>query len=279
MTHTHVTAPTEFLEAGGVRYACRRLGATSGVPLLFLQHFTGTMDGWDPSVVDGFARERPVVLFDNAGVSRSAGMTPATVEAMADAAATFISALGTGPVDLLGFSLGGFVAQVVAERHPHLVRRMILAGTGPEGGEGIVNLPRVIAEGQQATPAEPRLYLFFDRTPSSQAAGQAFIGRQGQRTVDRDPESSNETVAAQLAAIVRWGGLPSDAAASRLERIPHPVLVVNGKTDVMVPTINSVALFNGLPNAKLVLYPDSGHGALFQYASAFVGAGLQFLEN
>jgi pimeloyl-ACP methyl ester carboxylesterase len=150
MTHSHVTAPTEFVDAAGVRYAYRRFGAAEGVPLLFLQHFTGTMDFWDPAVVDGFAQVRPVVLFDNAGVSRSGGATPDTVHTMADDAAAFIGALGLTHVDLLGFSLGGFVAQVLAARNPHLVRRIILAGTGPEGGGGIANLPRVVAEGQCA---------------------------------------------------------------------------------------------------------------------------------
>ena len=182
MTHTHATAPTQFAEASGVRYAYRRFGAAQGVPLLFLQHFTGTMDVWDPSVVDGFARERPVVLFDNTGVSRSGGATPDNVHIMTDDAATFIGALGAAPVDLLGFSLGGFVAQVLAERYPQLVRRIILAGTGPEGGEGIANLPRVVAEGQQVAPTEPRLFLFFDRrkaaiTPVAHSSSGKDVGR------------------------------------------------------------------------------------------------------
>lgn len=279
MTHTHATAPTEFVEANGIRFACRRFGAGDGVPLLFLQHFTGTMDSWDPSVVDGFARERPVVLFDNAGVSRSSGSTPDTVRPMAEHAAAFVAALGPMGVDLLGFSLGGFVAQVLAAEYPHLVRRMILAGTGPEGGEGIEHLGQVVVEGQKASPAEPRLFLFFERTESSQRAGHAFIERQARRTRDRDPDSTEQTIAAQLDAIVGWGARPSADAAARLENITQPVLVVNGKRDVMVPTINSYALFQQLPNASLILYPDSGHGALFQYSDAFVREGLRFLAD
>src|SRR3954454_7460050 len=160
MTHTHVTAPTQFVEAAGVRYAYRRFGAAQGVPIVFLQHFTGTMDSWDPSMIDGFPQRRPVVLFDNARVSRSGGATPSTVHTMADDAAALVSALGLTRVDLLGFSLGGFVAQVLADRYPELVHRIILAGTGPEGGEGIANLPQVVTEGQRATPEEPRLFLF-----------------------------------------------------------------------------------------------------------------------
>jgi pimeloyl-ACP methyl ester carboxylesterase len=275
--HLSATAPTEFVEAGGIRFAHRRFGAAGGVPLVFLQHFTGTMDGWDPSVVDGFARERPVVLFDNAGVSRSGGATPDSVGAMADHAAAFIAALGLARVDLLGFSLGGFVAQVLAVRHPELVRRIILAGTGPEGGEGIRDMGRVVAQGQQASPAEPRLFLFFEQTESSQRAGREFIERQARRTADRDPDSGEQTFAAQLGAIVGWGAPAGPEATARPRDVVQPVLVVNGRNDLMVPTINSSALFQQLPDARLVLYPDSGHGALFQYSDAFVREGLRFL--
>ncbi len=272
-------APTMFVDADGIRFAYRRFGAANGVPLIFLQHFTGTMDAWDPSVVDGFARVRPVVLFDNAGVSRSSGATPDSVHAMADHAVAFIAALGLTRVDFLGFSLGGFVAQVVAALHPDLVRRIILAGTGPEGGEGIQNLGEVLAQAQQASPADPRLFLFFEQTESSQSAGRAFLERQARRTTDRDPDSTEQTVSAQFKAIVDWGALPSPEAATRLRTITQSVLVANGKNDLIVPTINSYALFQQLPDATLILYPDSGHGALFQYADAFVREGLQFLGD
>jgi pimeloyl-ACP methyl ester carboxylesterase len=275
--HTLETAPTQFIETGAIRFAYRRFGAAGGIPLLFLQHFTGTMDSWDPAMVDGFARERSVVLFDNRGVSRSSGATPDNVSAMADDARTFIAALGLERVDLLGFSLGGFVAQALAAKHPELVRRVILAGTGPEGGEGIRDLGRVLAQAQQASPVEPRLYLFFSETQSSQRAGRAFIERQARRTRDRDPDSSEQTVNTQFKAIVDWGDSPGPQAATRLQRIAQPVLVVNGKTDVMVPASNSYALFQALPNATLLLYPDSGHGALFQYADDFVAQSLRFL--
>ena len=155
----------------------------------------------------------------------------------------------------------------------------MLVGTGPEGGEGIQNLGQVVAHAQQVSPSEPRLPLFFNATPSSQHAGLAFIERQARRTADRDPASSEEAIAAPFKAIVSWGASPSAEAATRLQRIRQPVLVVNGKTDVMVPTINSYALFNDLPDARLILYPDSGHGALFQHSDAFVRQGLQFLAE
>lgn len=278
MTSTHATAPTQFVDVAGTRFAYRRFGATEGRPVVFLQHFTGTMDFWDPTVTDGFGRERPVVLFDNAGVGSSGGQTPATVREMALDAVAFLDALGLQQVDLLGFSLGGFVAQVIAAEHSHVVRRVILVGTGPEGGEGINQLGAVLARGEETSPTEPRLYLFFDRTEDSQRAGREFIERQARRAGDRDPNSTDQAVAAQFAAIVEWGGTPTPEAATRPQHTIQPVLVVNGKADVMVPTINSYSLFQQLPNARLTLYPDSGHGALFQYADAFVREGLQFLS-
>lgn len=272
-------APTSFIEANGVTYAYRRLGQPSGVPLVFLQHFTGTMDSWDPVVVDGFAQARPVILFDNQGVSRSSGTTPDTVAAMANDAVAFITALGLKQVDLLGFSLGGFIAQVIAAEHPALVRRLILAGTGPEGGEGIRNLPQALEQAQKASPDDLRRYLFFEQTDTSQDAGRAFLKRQAQRTSDRDPESSQQTVGAQFTAIVAWGTDGDPRSARRLQQITQPVLVVNGKNDIMVPTTNSYTLFQRLPNARLRLYPDSGHGGLFQYGETFVDEGVRFLHE
>ena len=272
-------APTSFIEANGVTYAYRRLGQPSGVPLVFLQHFTGTMDSWDPVVVDGFAQARPVILFDNQGVSRSSGTTPDTVAAMANDAVAFITALGLKQVDLLGFSLGGFIAQVIAAEHPALVRRLILAGTGPEGGEGIRNLPQALEQAQKTSPDDLRRYLFFEQTDTSQDAGRAFLKRQAQRTMDRDPESSQQTVGAQFTAIVAWGTDGDPRSARRLQQITQPVLVVNGKNDIMVPTINSYTLFQRLPNAQLSLYPDSGHGGLFQHGETFVDEGIRFLHE
>ena len=273
------TAPTKFVEAGGITYAYRRFGKEGGVPLVLLQHFTGTMDMWDPAVVDGLARERTIVLFDNAGVSRSSGATPDNVKAMADNALAFIEALGLKQVDLLGFSLGGFIAQLLAAEHPRLVRRVILAGTGPEGGEGIRNLPEVLQRAQQHSPNDLRQFLFFDQTETSQTAGRAFLARQAQRTADRDPQSTEQTIGAQLKAIVDWGTGSVSRSTSRLQSIAQPVLVVNGKNDIMVPTINSFEMFRHLPDATLVLYPDSGHGGLFQHGESFVHDALRFLDG
>jgi pimeloyl-ACP methyl ester carboxylesterase len=276
-TYTALTAPTQYVEADGVRFAYRRLGPTRGVPVLFLQHYTGTIDQWDPVVVDGFAAERPVIVFDNAGVGGSSGTTPEDVAEMTRQALAFINALGLLQMDLLGFSLGGFIAQEIALGQPDLARRIILASSAPQGGEGISRLPGVMQESTKVSPNERRLYLFFEQTPTSQAAGKAFIERQSRRTVDRVPNTTQASALAQTKAIVGFGMNP-DPGWSRLPRIPHPVLVTNGRHDIMFPTINSYTLSQHLPNATLILYPDSGHGSLFQHSTLFVEHAMRFLE-
>ncbi len=272
-------APTFHQDIAGVRFAYRRFGAVGDVPLVFLHDFAGTMDTWDPAVVDGFARERPVILLDNVGEGASSGTSPNTVQAMAQHALAFIAALRLKRVDLLGFSLGGFIAQVIAAQRPDLVRRIILASTGPEGGVGIANIGQVVAQARQTSPAEPRSFLYFDRTESSQRAGRAYLERQACRTTNRDRETGAESVRAQLSAIVAWGSPAGRTTGTRLRYIAHPVLIVSGKNDVVVPAINSFELFEQLTNAKLKLYPDSGHGALFQYPDEFVRDGLELLEE
>ncbi len=199
---THETAPTRFVEANGIRSAYRSFGKESGVPLVFLQHFRGTMDDWDPAVAGGLAKDRPVVLFDSAGIARSGGETPDTVAEMARHALAVIKALGLTQVDLLGFSLGGFVAQQVTLDRPDLVRRVILAGTGPLGGEGMDTFsPEVQAvAAQEKTKPEDLLFLFFAPTETSQAAGRAFLGRLGARKEDREPPSNDQVRRAQLVA-------------------------------------------------------------------------------
>lgn len=277
---THETAPTRFIEANGIRYAYRRFGKESGVPLVFLQHFRGTMDNWDPMIINGFAQDRPVVLFDNAGVGLSGGETPDNVADMARHAVAFIEALGLTQVDLLGFSLGGFVAQQVTLGHPDLVRRVVLAGTGPQGGEGMDRFtPAVeaVATKEKSGP-ESLLFLFFEPTATSQAAGRAFLQRLGARTTDREEPSSLQTRDAQLKAIQAWG-VSEGERYSRLKQIRQPVFVANGTNDIMVPTVNSFILSQRLPNAYLILYPDSGHGFLFQYAGLFVEHVSRFLRE
>jgi pimeloyl-ACP methyl ester carboxylesterase len=282
MTYTHITARTEFVNVGGLRFAYRRFGTSGGAPLLFMPHYRAGMDHWDPAVTDGFAATRPVILFDNAGVAGSGGETPDTMEAMADNAANFVDAFGVTTVDVLGHSIGGYIAQTLALRHPKIVRRLILAGTGPRGGEPSKD-PKVREWGDSTDPQtgesslDAFLYLFFRPSPTSQAAGKAFWERRHLRKQDADRASTPQTMAAQRAAIVAWSKVSGERYAE-LDNIKQPTLVVNGSHDIMIPTINSFTLSQGIPRAQLIIYPDSGHGALFQFPELFVAHGTTFLD-
>jgi pimeloyl-ACP methyl ester carboxylesterase len=272
----HITAKTQYVESNGIRYAYRRFGLEKGTPLLFLQHFRGGMDNWDPLVTDGLAQGRPVILFNNAGVASTSGETPDTVDAMADHAADFVKALELPKVDVLGLSLGGYVAQSFALRHADLIRRLVLVGTGPRNGEPPSD-PRIREIAGNAVPSlADFLYLFFAPTESSQEAGKAFWERRHQRQ-DADIASSVQTMQAQTAAIMEWRQ-PRGERYAELKRIMHPTLIVNGHSDIMVPTVNSFVLQQYIPNAQLILYPNSGHGSLFQYPKLFVEHTKMFLD-
>jgi pimeloyl-ACP methyl ester carboxylesterase len=269
-------APTRTLSAGGAGFAYRELGPRTGVPVVFLTHLAAVLDNWDPGVVDGIAAKRRVITFDNRGVGASGGSTPTTIEAMASDAVTFIRGLGFDKVDLFGFSMGGMIAQVIAQKEPQLVRKMILAGTGPAGGEGIDKVTRIsyldIARGL-LTRQDPKQFLFFTRTANGRRAGKEFLARLQERTDDRDNAISVRSFRAQLKAIHRWGQQqPADLAS-----IHQPVLVLNGENDKMVPTTNTIDLHRRLPNNELVLYPDAGHGGVFQFHEDFVKRALGFL--
>jgi pimeloyl-ACP methyl ester carboxylesterase len=268
--------PTRTVDVGGTTFAYRQLGPDGGTPVIFLNHLGAVLDNWDPRVVDGIAATRRVITFDNRGVGASQGTTPRSVTAMARDAIAFIRALGHDQVDLLGFSLGGFVAQVIAEEEPRLVRRIILAGTGPAGGEGIDKVtPITLLDGLRATLTfkDPKEYLFFTRTANGRASARRFVNRLKERTNDRDDPISLTAFRNQLKAIHGWGSRrPSD-----LTVIHHPVLVANGTHDRMVPSSNSEDLARRLPDARLTLYPDAGHGGIFQYHEEFVAEALTFL--
>jgi pimeloyl-ACP methyl ester carboxylesterase len=279
--HTHQTAPTQFVEANGVRFAYRRFGKAGGVPLVFNQHFTGTMDHWDPAVTDGFARERDVILFDNAGISSSSGEVPTSVEQMGRNATAFIKALGLRQVDVLGFSIGGFVAQEMALAEPKLVHRLILLGTGPRSGVGMAGGTPEGNQIFQATYEEPDqlwLRVFFTPSQASQAAGRAFLKRFRLRTEDRDPEV-NETVAPAQRAAIAESAAPHDRPYDYLKAVQQPTLVVNGGNDVIIYTVNSFILQQNLPNAQLIIYPDSAHGSHHQYPALFVRHASMFLSG
>jgi pimeloyl-ACP methyl ester carboxylesterase len=280
MIHTHKDAPTEFVEVDSVRYAFRRFGPVTGIPLVFLQHFRGGLDNWDPLVTDGLASDRPVILFNNAGVASSTGEPADTIREQACHVVKFLAALRIGLVDLFGFSTGGFVAQQVVIYHPELVRRLILAGTGPQGGEGMsLYKPEVADHATREIPIrEDFLYLFFAPSETSQAAGNEFWERRHER-LEQDVPASIAAMKAQAKAIGAWGQVPASDRYANLKTIRQPVLVVNGNDDVMVPTVNSYILQQNLPNATLILYPDSGHGAIFQHANLFVSHAKGFLNN
>src|SRR3989441_2924220 len=269
-------APTRIVSAGGVNFAYRELGPKTGVPVIFLTHLAAVLDNWDPRVVDGIAAKHRVITFDNRGVGASTGSTPDTIQAMEKDAITFIRALGLDEVDLLAFSMGGMIAQVIVQEEPQLVRRLILAGTGPAGGEGIEkvtaisNLDVIRAV---LTFQDPKQFLFFTRTPNGRRAGKEFLARLKERTRDRDKKISLRSYATQLKAIHRWGL----AQPSNLSVIHQPVLVANGDSDKMVPTKNSADLARRLPGSELVIYPDAGHGGIFQFHAQFVRKALEFL--
>jgi pimeloyl-ACP methyl ester carboxylesterase len=269
-------APTQTIDAGGVEFAYRQLGPSTGVPVVFLTHLAAVLDNWDPRVVDGIAAKHRVITFDNRGVGASSGATPTTIEEMARDAVSFIRALGFDQVDLFGFSLGGMIAQVIAHEEPRLVHKMILAGTGPAAGDGIDRVTRItyldIARGL-LTRQDPKQFLFFTRTPNGRRAGKEFLARLEERTNDRDTAISVRSFRAQLKAIHRWGKQqPAD-----LSGMHQPVLVINGESDRMVPSKNTVDLDGRLPNSQLVVYPDAGHGGVFQFHEDFVERALEFL--
>lgn len=275
---SYKNAPNRTLTTGGVTFAYRDLGPRTGVPVVFITHLAAVLDNWDPRVVDGIAAKHRVITFDNRGVGATTGSTPKTIQEMAKDAVTFIQALGLDRVDILSFSMGAMIAQVIVQTDPQLVRRLILAGTGPASGEGIKNVTRVShLDTLRAlfTLQDPKQFLFFTRTANGRRAGKEFLARLKERTEGRDKAISLTAYGAQLKAIHRWGlERPHD-----LSRVHQPVLVANGESDRMVPTSNSADLARRLPNAELVIYPDAGHGGIFQFHEQFVSAALEFFER
>jgi pimeloyl-ACP methyl ester carboxylesterase len=248
--------------------------------VLFM-HFTGTMDHWDPLVTDGLAATREVILFNNAGISSSSGEVPTTIEGMAADAAAFIKALGLKQADLLGFSIGGTVTQALTLAEPQLVRRLVLVGTGPRSGDGMATLTPDAQRIFGAAYPEPDLlwqHVHFDATETSQAAGAAFLKRFRLRRENRDPEVNEKVAPAQIEALAKWGA-PREKPWEYLNAIQQPTLVINGDHDVIVYTINSYILQQNIPNAQLILYPDAGHGALYQYPERFVRHVSMFLSE
>ena len=274
--YTHDTVPTQFVEANGIRFAYRRFGKRGGVPIVMNIHFRGTMDHWDPAVTDGLAAHSEVILFDNAGVGASSGWTPASIPAMATDAITFIRALGIKKADILRYSIGGKIAQEIAVQAPDLVRKLILVGTGPRGADTAASKSAEIFSATYDPPEHLWIAAHFLPTPSGRAAGLRYLERKNRRQ-DRSPEVSEAAAAAQLQAIAR-SNEKTAGVLDYLADIHQPVLVVDGSNDLIIPTINGFTLQQHLPNAQLIIYPDSSHGPLYQYPELFLAHTALFLD-
>ena len=276
---TYVHAPNKRIRAAnGITYAYRELGEKTGVPIVFLTHLSANLDNWDPRIIDGIAKHHWVITFDNKGVGLSSGQVPGTIKEMAEDAIAFIKALGFRKIDILSLSMGGMIAQELLELEPNLVRKVILTGTGPRGGKGIENVTKISNQDLVRaifTLTDVKTYLFFTRTPNGKRKAKEFLARIKERKHDRDKMISLKGYRTQLSAINNWGkSNPAD-----LSKIMQPTLVVNGDDDRMVPTENSYDLVQRLPNSKLVIYEDAGHGSIFQYHEEFTKEVLAFLNK
>jgi len=274
----YIDTPTRSIEVDGTVFAYRELGPRRGVPLILLNHWGAVLDNFDPRIVDGLARRHRVIAIDYRGIGASGGTAPVTVEAMARDSIALIDALGFEQVDLLGFSLGGFVAQYIVLKAPNLVHRLILTCTGPAGGKSIAKVGAVswplIVKGL-LTLRDPKTYLFFTSTANGRQAAKAFLERLKQRKADRDKGPTPSAFLRQLKAIKAWGRqVPQDLGSIRI-----PVLIANGDNDIMVPTVNSHDMARRIPGSQLVIYKDAGHGGIFQYHGEFVSKALAFLND
>lgn len=270
-------APARTVTAGGVTYAYRELGPKGGIPVVFFVHLAATLDNWDPRIIDPIAQQRHVITFDNRGVGASTGAVPDTIEAMADDAYGFITALGFATIDVFSFSLGGMVAQSLVLKHPDLIRKLILTGTGPAGGRNIDKVASTTFYDilrATLTRKDPKEFLFFNRDEVGKRAAHAFVERLKERTEDRDSDISTKAFLTQLKAIKRWGrSTPAD-----LSRITQPTLIANGDNDRMVPSVLSEDMHRRIAGSQLVIYPNSGHGGIFQYQHEFGTAAIEFLD-
>ena len=278
-SETYIHAPNKSIRtANGITYVYRELGEKIGIPIVFLTHLSANLDNWDPRIIDGIAKQHWVITFDNTGVGLSSGQVPGTIKEMAEDAIAFIKALGFKQIDILSFSMGGMIAQELLELEPTLIRKVILTGTGPRGGKGIENVTKISNQDLVRaifTLKDVKTYLFFTRTLNGKRKAKEFLARIKERKHNRDKMISLKGYLTQLKAINRWGkSTPAD-----LSKIKQPILVVNGEADRMVPTENSYELVQRLPNSKLVIYKDAGHGAIFQYHEEFTKEVLAFLNK
>ena len=273
-----IEAPNLTVNVGGTDFIYRDLGPRGGVPLVMLNHWGAVLDNFDPRIVDGLATKHRVITASYRGMGATGGTAPVTIDEMARDAIAFVQTLGLEKIDLLGFSLGGFVAQDVTLKAPDLIRKLILTGTGPAGGTGIRHVGRVswplIIKGM-LTRRDPKFYLFFTSTANGRGAAKAFLERLKERKQNRDNEPKIGAFLRQLKAIHAWG----KQAPQDLSRVKIQVLVANGDNDIMVPTVNTHDMARRFPNAQLVIYEDAGHGGIFQNHADFVNKALSFLAN
>jgi pimeloyl-ACP methyl ester carboxylesterase len=273
---SYAEAPARTITADGVTYAYRDLGPKGGVPVVFFVHLAATLDNWDPRIVDPIARNRRVITFDNRGVGASTGEVPDSIEAMAEDAVSFIKALGFDKVDIFSFSLGGMVAQAVVAKYPELVRRLVLTGTGPAGGKDIDKVAGTTWYDMlraTLTRSDPKEFLFFNRNTAGKRAAKAFVQRLSERTADRDAPIKVKAFLTQLKAIKRWGR----SAPADLSKVTQPTLIANGDNDRMVPSVLSEDLHRRIKGSKLIIYPDAGHGGIFQFHEQFAPLAVEFL--
>ncbi|HEV2921076.1 MAG TPA: alpha/beta fold hydrolase [Actinomycetota bacterium] len=275
---SYAKAPARTISAGGVTYAYRELGPKGGIPVIFFVHLAANLDNWDPRIIDPIAKEHHVIAFDNRGVGASTGQVPDRIEAMADDAYTFIRALGFDRVDIFAFSMGGMIAQDLVLKHPDLVRKLVLTGTGPRGGKDmdkVVGTTYYDIVRATLTRSDPKEFLFFNRNATGKPAAKAFVNRLKERTVDRDKPMSLKGFQTQLKAIQRFGrSTPSD-----LSKITQPTLIANGDNDRMVPSVLSEDLHRRIHRSELIIYPDSGHGGIFQFHENFAPVAVEFLDR
>ena len=272
----HQTAATQFITAGETNFAYRVLGNKGGVPLVMISALGNSMDDWDPALTNGLARLRKVIIFDIQGVSLSSGKTPETIADMAKGVVTFIKTLGYSKVDLMGFSMGSFISQQILLTEPALINKAILTGTGPKGAEGLSNLPNLLATYGGLSQEEFLLKFAFTSSPASIEAGKLSYQRIQKRTVNRDTPATPESATAQVKAVLGWAQ-PNPGALNELKNITQPVLIAQGESDLPVPVSNAINMSKNIPNAQLIVYPDAGHAAVFQFPDKFVQSALVFL--
>lgn len=273
---SYAQATTTSLIAGDTTFAYRELGPKGGIPVVFFVHLAATLDNWDPRIIDPIAKNHHVITFDQRGVGASSGKVPATIEEAADDAYTFITALGFDRIDIFSFSMGGMIAQDLVLKHPDLVRKLVLTGTGPRGGKDI---DKVVGTTYwdilraTLTRSDPKEFLFFNRDAVGKRAGKAFVQRLLERTLDRDKAISTKAFTTQLSAIAKFGR----SAPSDLSKLTQPTLIANGDNDRMVPSILSEDLHKRIAGSELVIYPNSGHGGIFQFHEKFAPVAVEFL--